>query len=333
MKILIIRLSSIGDIVLTSPVVRCLKDQLSDSEIHYLTKEEYISLLENVPYVDKVITYNPKRRQMLRSLRAEHYDYVVDLQKNVRSLWLRQHLWVPSASFPKENIHKALYVLTKHPPKPIRHIAERYFDAARHFKIHNDGQGLDYFCNEESLPNKLSVDEKPYVALICGAKHETKNIPLDYLQYLACTITSCVVLLGGKEDSKRIKNSNIKFGQENIINLCGQTSLNQSALILKKAALVITPDTGMMHIASAFHRPMIVIWGNTTPLFGFAPYNTTAANCEVNDLKCRPCSKLGHTHCPHGNFDCMRKQKWQEIAKTADHIVETASKINTSTQI
>ena len=147
-KILLIRFSSIGDIVLTTPVIRCLRHQLPDVQLHVLTKASYRSIFAANPYIDKVYELSSNMKELVASLREEHYDFIVDLHKNWRSLRVRMALRRPSASFPKLDFQKFLYTKLKIGKLPPVHIVDRYFKAVEKLGVHNDGQGLDFFFNE-----------------------------------------------------------------------------------------------------------------------------------------------------------------------------------------
>ena len=126
-KILLIRFSSIGDIVLTTPVVRCIKKQFSDTELHVLTKSAYRSIYASNPYINKVYELHGNLKALIRDMRAEHYDFVVDLQKNWRSFRVRMALGRPSSSFPKLDFRKFLYSKLKMGRLPNVNIVDRYF--------------------------------------------------------------------------------------------------------------------------------------------------------------------------------------------------------------
>jgi heptosyltransferase-2 len=129
-------------------------------------------------------------------------------------------------------------------------------------------------------------------------------------------IDGAVVLLGGKEDAdsgEKIRSAD----PERIFNACGKFNLNQSASLVKQASRIISHDTGLMHIAAAFNKPMVSVWGNTIPGFGMYPYTghrEFAMMAEVKGLTCRPCSKIGYDHCPRGHFKCMEEQDLDKIA-------------------
>ncbi|MCR5424560.1 MAG: glycosyltransferase family 9 protein [Bacteroidales bacterium] len=323
MKILIIRLSSIGDIVLTSPVVRCVKQQLPGAEVHYLTKPVNVPILQANPYVDKVIVYEQGLRNVLRVIRDEHYDYIVDLHNNRRSRWIRLLTAVRSSTFSKENFHKIVYIASHRNVMSGRHVVDRYFDAVRQLGMTNDGGGLDYFCPDEPLPAVLAAGDAPYVVLVVGSKHYTKTIPPERIAYLANHISGRKVLIGDQNDRQRLESAGVTLNSD-VVNLCGKTTLGQSANIIKRAALVVTPDTGMMHIAAAFHKRMVVIWGCTAAPFGFTPYKTEFVDFAV-DLPCRPCSRMGFDKCPKGHFKCMVDQPWKRILDVINQQMEKES--------
>lgn len=313
-RILIIRFSSIGDIVLTSPVVRCLKQQLPDAEIHYLTKTQYLPLLAENPYIDKTWGYDGNFPELMPGLRKQRFDFIVDLHRNFRSQYVLLRLRRPFGTFPKLNLRKWLLTTCKINLLPKVHIVDRYFQAAAKTGIRNDGKGLDCFIppGEEISPEMLPAPfRKGYIAFVIGAKHHTKIFPAEQVAALCPKLPFPVLLLGGPED--RIRGEQIAAGAgNNLFNACGSFTINQSASLVRQARKVITNDTGLMHIAAAFKKPVISIWGNTIPEFGMAPYLPAGMEhlsviCEVKGLSCRPCNKLGYDVCPRKHFDCMRR--------------------------
>ena len=330
MKILIIRLSSIGDVLLTTPVVRCLKRQLDDVEIHFLTRDSNRQLLSSNPNIDKLPRLDKKISKTIARLRSEHYDYVIDLHNIRTTARIRLALSSPKLVYKKENIHKFLTVITKRDFMSGRHVVDRYMDAVRPLGVTPDSQGLDLYLPEELKDSNLykvdldgvnvgELTSQPYVVIVCGAQHLTKCMPADKIHLLASYLSCRVVLLGDGDDRKRLRNFAIPF-KSNVVNLCGKTSLLMSAAIISHASVVITPDTGMMHFAAAFHRKIIAVWGATTPSFGFSAYNSEHADCVVDNLWCNPCSRMGTGRCPLGHFKCMKNQGWQQIAESAQRI-------------
>ena len=313
MKILILRFSSIGDIVLTTPVIRCLKKQLSNVEIHYATKNAFKGILENNPYVDKVHTLSASTRKLIQELKAEKFDVVIDLHKNLRSMKIKWALGATSYSFDKLNIRKWLFVNWKFNVMPDKHIVERYLETAQALGIQNDNEGLDYFIpmndivNLDTLPK--AFEKNGYATIAIGAQHATKRLPETKLKELIDKISLPVLLLGGKEDAPMGDTLIDHFpDSKNILNVCGKYNLNQSASLVEQSRYLYTHDTGLMHIAAALKKRIVSIWGNTVPEFGMYPYKTEYVVWQVNDLPCRPCSKIGYSACPQKHFKCMNEQ-------------------------
>lgn len=322
-KILIIRFSAIGDIVLTSPVVRCLKNQLADTEIHFLTKKQHHSLIIDNPYISKIWLFEDNFNELIPELRAENFNLIVDLHKNFRSRFVILKLGKPSVSFPKLNFRKWLLVNTRINILPDVHIVDRYFRALQKLEIRNDGKGLDYFipqAEEVDLSGILSKHEEDYIAFSIGGKHNTKIFPEDKIISVCKSIDKSIVLLGGIEDKERAERIISQCGN-NVINACGKYTINQSASLIRQSGKVITNDTGLMHIAAAFRKPIISVWGNTVPAFGMYPYlpeefSNNSRILEVKNLSCRPCSKLGYERCPKHHFRCMNDQDVDLIIKS-----------------
>lgn len=310
-KILIIRFSSIGDIVLTTPVIRCIKQQVKDAEIHYLTKKSFKSILEHNPYITKVHVIEKDVNEVIDILKKENFDQVIDLHNNLRSLQVKMKLRKPAVSFKKMNFRKWLIVNFKRRNMILPHVVERYLDAAtKVLNVKNDMKGLDYFIPpyEEVVLSSLPLSHQGgYIAFVIGAKHYTKQLPLEKIISICRKLDQPIILLGGKEDLERAEQIEKELG-EIIYNACGKYNLNQSASLIRQAKKVITHDTGLMHIAAAFKKEIVSVWGNTVPAFGFTPYlpDERSKIVEVNDLPCRPCSKIGYAKCPRGHFKCMR---------------------------
>lgn len=313
-KILIIRFSSIGDIVLTTPVIRCLKKQLPSAEIHYATRKAFATVLEGNPYIDKLHLLDKDLPSFIRSLKLEDFDFVVDLHHNIRSARIKWALKKPSASFPKLNIEKWLYVRFKWNRMPNVHIVDRYMETVKSLGIKNDGGGLDYFIPEHDRLAALPFPK--YIGLVIGAAHATKRLPLHKLKELIQAINYPIVLLGGKED-KANGSELALLAPDRIYNACGAYNLNQSASLVQQAELIISHDTGLMHVAAAFKKRILSIWGNTVPDFGMYPYKTDFEIAAVEGLSCRPCSKIGYKACPKGHFMCMEQQNISDIAEQA----------------
>ncbi|HHU47004.1 MAG TPA: glycosyltransferase family 9 protein [Bacteroidales bacterium] len=320
-KILIIRFSAVGDIVLTSPVIRAIKEQIPNVEVHYLVKKEYASIIEVNPYVDKIHTFFGDLKATINQLRDEKFDFIVDLQKNLRSRKIIRSLHISYGTFPKHNIQKWIYVNLKINFLPSIHIVDRYFAATEKLNVFNDGKGLDFFIPEEreydedDLP---AVFENGFVAISLGSIHATKRPPTHKIVEIAKILHKPVMLLGGKDVIQEGEDIAIKLG-EKAYNGCGKFSLFHSASIIQKADCLLTGDTGLMHIAAAFDVPIAVLWGNTLPEFGMYPYRPNKTenyrNFETVALPCRPCSKLGYSKCPLRHFKCMNQISVVDVAE------------------
>ena len=314
MKILVLRFSSIGDIVLTTPVLRALAQQVPGAEVHFATKPAYRGLLEPNPHLTKVHCLTGSLGELVRELQAERFDYVIDLHHNLRTRLLKLRLGVKSSSFDKLNWQKWLLVNFKINRLPDVHIVQRYLAAGAPLGIKDDGRGLDYFIpagQEVALASLPAPFQRGYVAVAIGAQHATKRLPLEKLVELCQRLAPRpIILLGGPEDAAVAEALIAALGPAKALihQGCGCYSLHQSASLLRQATLVVSHDTGLMHIAAAFGRPIVSIWGNTVPEFGMYPYRTKFEALEVQGLSCRPCSKIGFDKCPQGHFRCMRAQ-------------------------
>ncbi len=320
MKILVLRFSSIGDIVLTSPVLRCLKQQVTGAEVHVATKRAFADLVAHSPYVDKVHALDEDIGALARSLKAEGFDHIVDLHHNLRTARIKRMVGAPATSFAKLNIEKWLLVNLRMDRLPRIHIVDRYMDTVKHLGVTNDMRGLDLFIpkdREVDLNTLPETHRSGYVALAIGAAHATKRLPLFKLIELAQRIEGPLILIGGPDDQEVARSIADAVGAR-AFDATGKFDLLGSASLIRQARSVIAHDSGAMHVACAFNRPVVSVWGNTVPAFGMGPYQPQhperAMIAEVTGLDCRPCSKIGHDKCPKGHFNCMEKQDIGRIA-------------------
>ncbi|MEP7253822.1 MAG: glycosyltransferase family 9 protein [Ginsengibacter sp.] len=310
-KFLIIRFSSIGDIVLTTPVIRCLKKKYPQSEIHYLTKKNFALIVESNPNISKVHYLENDLGETIANLKKEQFDHIIDLHHNVRTLRIKKALKkISFHSFNKLNTQKWIYTNFKINLMPHKHIVDRYMQAVQSLGVVNDGAGLDYFIPEKDVVKDDDIPfshSQGYIAIVIGAAHNTKKLPQKKLIELCEKIEYPLILLGGNEDYYTGLELS-KIDPVRIYNACGKFKLNESADLIRRSKMVISPDTGLMHIAAAFKKNVLSIWGNTVPSFGMYPYQTIYEVFQVNKLWCRPCSKIGFDKCPLGHFKCMQKQ-------------------------
>lgn len=322
MKLLVLRFSSIGDIVLTSPVLRCVKEQLKDVELHVATKATFADLVRYNPHVDRVHELKDDLHALITDLKKERFDAVIDLHHNLRTSRVKRALGVKAYSFPKLNIEKWVMVNLKMDRLPKQHIVERYLGTVAQLGVKNDGQGLELFIpveREVSLDTLPAAHQGGYTALAIGAAHATKRLPSHQLIKLAALIEGPIVLIGGKEDQVVARNIVSATGGR-VFDVTGKYDILGSASLIRQAQRVIAHDSGAMHIASAFKRPVMSVWGNTIPEFGMGPYiptHPTRAHIAQVNVGCRPCSKIGYEHCPQGHFRCMEDQDLRAIATFA----------------
>ncbi|HVZ95377.1 MAG TPA: glycosyltransferase family 9 protein [Chitinophagaceae bacterium] len=328
MKFLIIRFSSIGDIVLTTPVFRCLKKQVPGAEIHFVTKQSFKIVTATNPYIDKFFYFDNDLDLLIDELKQENYDYIIDLHKNFRSIKIRQALKKKTYAVNKLSVQKFILTRLKINIMPGVHITQRSLNTLRRFGVKNDGLGLDYFIPEgdciktEDLPTSHLSG---FIAIVIGANHFTKKLPVYKLKELCSLLDYPVILLGGKEE--------VSAGEEiaaadpvKIYNACGKFNLNESADIVRRSHVVISHDTGLQYIACAFKKPVVAVWGSTSPELDVEPYYGEIFLKKFSEppykniylkLWCQPCSKYGTKKCPLGHFNCMNKMPVKEIAESA----------------
>jgi ADP-heptose:LPS heptosyltransferase len=303
-RVLVIRFSSIGDIVLTTPVLRALKKQLDGgAEVHYLTKEKFAGLLEGNPNVDKVHTIKESVQEVLPELERLEYDYLIDLHNNIRSRIVRRKLNVLSFTFHKLNFRKWLWVNLGINRMPSAHVVDRYMETLAAFSVSDDQQGLDFFIPEGDriASNDLpSTHRSGYVALAIGGAHIGKKMDALKLEELCLSIPYPLILLGGTEDAETGAQIAARLG-ERVLNKAGVCSIHQSADLLRQSRVVVAGDTGLMHIAAAFGKKIVSVWGCTVPGLGMAPWrpHPDSVVIEPEGRSRRPCSKLGN-QCKYG---------------------------------
>ena len=292
---------------------------MPDAEIHFLVKDSFRSIVQHNPYIDKVHVLAHSWELMIEELKVEEYDYIIDLHHNTKTLRVKNALKKKSFSFYKLNIQKYFYTAFKINMLPDVHIVDRYLKTVASFGVKNDGAGLDYFIAEQEKIKRQDIPASHtagYIACVIGAAHGTKRWPIHKWKEFCTKMNHPIILLGGSED--RVNGDEIAAVDTiKVYNACGKFKLNESADLVRNAKLVISNDTGLMHIAAAFKRPVISLWGNTVPAFGMYPYYGDAPVSDVimqtNKLFCRPCSKIGYNKCPLGHFKCMEKIEVDEV--------------------
>jgi ADP-heptose:LPS heptosyltransferase len=305
--------------VLTSPVLRCIKQQIPGAVVHYLTKKAFLTVVQAIGHSDKIYSIDSDISEVVVDLKNEKYDFIIDLHHNIRSMKVKSALKSKSAAFPKLNIEKWLLVNLRINKLPGIHIVDRYFETLKSLGVTNDGQGLEYHipANEEvDLATIPAAHRNGYIGFVIGANHYTKQLPVHKIVSICKQIDMPIVLLGGKGDEEKAKEIVNSLGDK-VYNACGKYSINGSASLVRQARKIITHDTGLMHIASAFKKDIISVWGNTVPEFGMYPYMPGANShiIEVKSLSCRPCSKIGYKACPKKHFKCMEEIDEAKVIK------------------
>jgi ADP-heptose:LPS heptosyltransferase len=325
MKILVVQFLSVGDVILSTPVLRLLKTQLDNSEVHFACRLSNKPVVEANPYIDKAF-YLGEVNELTNELRAEKYNYVIDLTNNLVTRILAWRLGAKSLHYKNLNLRKWLLANAKINLLPNAHRVDRYIAMLSSLTIKNDALGLDYFIPEH---DQVPMDWLPethrngYVVFALNAQHATQLLPVKRMIELCDKINRPIILLGNHEDFE--KGEAIKkffertidlsyekglqeLGKKTIIyNGCGLFNINQTASLIKQARYIFTHDSAQMHIAAAFRKEIFSIWGSSIPMFGNYPYRTKFTVLEKANLSCRPCSITGHAKCPRGHFKCMNE--------------------------
>lgn len=325
-KFLILRFTSIESILLSTPLIRCLKKQVEGAEIHYVVRKAYALLLEGNPYLHKVHILEDSYGNLVKRLKEERFDYIIDLQRDLMSAMIKTRLGRISFDVQKIDLRKWIMVNFKRDLLGDRQWAERCLDAVSLFDVVNDNKGLDFF-----LPDHEHVDLKRfpqefrngYIAFVIEARYQTRKLPADMIARICSMISYPVILIGGPEEAPQGEVICNESGTL-VWNGCGKYTFRQSASLINQARMVITHDTGLMQVAAAFRQRIISIWGNTLPAFGLAPYmpHKHSRMFEVKELRCRPCSVKGYSTCPKRHFQCMRNIDLTELVLYVQGILE-----------
>jgi heptosyltransferase-2 len=308
-KILIIRLSSLGDVLLTTPLIRNIKKKNPAIEIDFVVRDKFFEAVQNNSNLNEIYKYvnsKSEKQILFTSLSSKKYDLVIDLQNNLRSKEMLRQVHSKVLHFNKSNFKKFILVHFKlNLLKDAPQIPVRYAEAAGIDNL--DNEGLDFYT--ENLPNTFLRKDIKYIGLCPGAKHFTKRWPKEYFIDLGKKLEAKgykIVLFGGEEEVQIC--DEIKSTLSNVINLSNK-SLFQVGADMKMCKVIYTNDSGLMHLASALKVPVVAFFGSTVREFGFYPYNTKSIELENNNLSCRPCTHIGRKSCPKTHFKCMLEIK------------------------
>ncbi len=338
-KILLLRLSSIGDIVLTTPLIRALRRSFPQARIDFVVKTNFAELVAHNPHLNTVHRVNAEAGwlglvQLGRHLRSMRYDAVLDLHRNFRTSFLTR---ICSASFvgryQKPLVRRWLFVKFKAATmQQIPPVYLRYFDAAESLKVQDEGGGTELFWNEAHETEARKVlqragwnEQQPLLCLAPGAGYFTKRWPVEYFAEIARQLQArradfSVAILGSAQDYELGKFIRAQC-ERPILDLTGQCSVLATAAILKRSRLLLANDSGLMHIAEAVGTPVIALFGSTTRELGFFPQRASSLVIEHEALSCRPCSHLGYQACPAGHFRCMKELTPQTVFREIEKVL------------
>jgi lipopolysaccharide heptosyltransferase II len=331
-KILIVRLSSIGDIILTTPVLRGLRRRFPQAHIDYVTKASFSGLLDGNPHLHRVwvVPDNAGLAELLsalRTVRPEGYDLLVDLHKNWRSIVLRLGAGSTSAtSYRKHVIRRALYVHLKQRSLSLPSATQRYLTAVAPLGVVDDGEGPELFLKPSLLRDTerrlrgYGWEGEAAIGLVPGAGYYTKRWPIErYAELgrrLEKTFKRQLFVFGGPEDKEMGRFVAERVGSA-ALNLAARLSLMESAAALSRCELVVANDTGLMHVADALGKKLVAIFGSTTEGLGFFPHGHDVRTVQT-DVACRPCSHLGKRRCPKKHFRCMLDVPVEQVERESE---------------
>ena len=325
-KILIMRLSSIGDILLATPFIRQTRIAFPNAQIDFVIKKEFYPLIRFNPHLDKIYRYDKNTgieglEQLSRVLLERKYDFVFDLHNNMRTRYLLSRI-KPQKSFKihKNKIKRALLVYFKlNTYKTVTTIPQRYLTTGKPVGVKDDGNGLEIFWKDSVELEANNILQRhhslnKFIVIAAGAAHYTKRWPIDkymkLIEKLLSYSNAHIIIMGNDKEREMLSDLVIS---PRIINLAGKLSLLQAAAILSKARVAVSNDTGLMHMATAVNTPVVAIFGSTVKELGFFPYKGLSVVHEVQKLWCRPCSHIGRKKCPLGHFKCMLNIKEDDV--------------------
>ena len=307
MKVLIIRLSSIGDVILTSPIVRLVHKNLN-AEIHYLTYKLNFPIIKDNAYIADYYT-----KEDIHKLQKSSYDLVIDLQNSIKSRRIKFESTTTVIRTDKMPIRKWMMLLFRINWLNKTHVVTNHIKSLHELGITDDGEGLDLHVKNQDLRSLGLEKLKDQIVINVGGSKETKRIPLSLVDSIIRESNDQFIIIGGKD----VYGEYGALDGGNVTNLVNQLSLSQSLQVIKGCKLLLTGDTALMHAAAAFNKDQIVIWGSTTDDFGFYPYygnkNKDRSIQIKQKLSCQPCSKFGKNTCPKGHMRCLKDISAKEV--------------------
>jgi lipopolysaccharide heptosyltransferase II len=327
LRILCVRFSSIGDVLLTTPLVRALHRRHPDAELYFVTKQAMAPLVVENPHLTQVIELGAKERiaDLARRLRVLRPTHALDLHGSLRSTALRWLVPCQWSGYSKRKFARTTMIATKVNVygKPVP-VPERYFEAARDLDAQPDGGPPEFFLAPAARAHmahwlaEVGLDPKPFAVIAPGAAHATKRWPIPHWQALTDRLRQLgygVVAVGGPHDRELVDALGAR-----VINVAGEFTLQETGACLARAAVLVSGDTGVMHMASGVGTPVVALFGPTVEPFGFFPYTKRAAVLE-RDLSCRPCSAMGTERCPLGHHRCLQDILPDQVADAVQRLV------------
>jgi heptosyltransferase-2 len=331
-NVLAVRFSSIGDVLLTTPLLRAIRHRHPAARITVLTKQAYAPLLSHNPHIERVIGIAPGRSltSVAAELRAGQHTHRLDLHDSLRTRMLRALVPGRWRTYPKHRLVRSLLIYTKHNRyRDRRPVAERYFSAARGLDVAPDGKPPDFVLGVEAereagnwLTSVSGGRGRSIIAVAPGAAHATKRWPLEHWQALIRRLVAegfDVAIVGGPDDAP-IGEELSRGSDGRVASAVGAFGLQGTGALLRRSAALVSGDTGVMHMATAVGTPVVALFGPTVEAFGFFPYTNRASVLEL-PLSCRPCSSKGSARCPLGHHRCMIDVAPEMVYRTVCRLV------------
>jgi lipopolysaccharide heptosyltransferase II len=335
-KTVVFRLSSIGDIVLSSLLLRVLRKAAGkEARIDFVVRKEYAELVRYNHHLSVIHEYDPETgfeglQKLARELYDEHYDLAVDIHDSIRTKVLRASCRAKdSVVVDKRKMERWLLVnLKRNAYDDALSVAERYLETVKKYGIENDHQGLEIFIPDSTLFEvsgkiaSLRLHQFEKVVGICpGSKHFTKRWQKEKFAEVAVRsaqdLKAKILLFGGESeqsDCEFVANEVMRrVSEKNVTSFAGEFSLLETAAAMEFCDVIVTNDNGLMHLAAAKQKKIVAVFGSTTREFGFAPYGTESVIVENNTLDCRPCTHIGRKSCPKEHFKCMGEIGVEEV--------------------
>lgn len=328
-KILILRLSSIGDILLSTPLLRVLRNRFTAAKIDFVVKSQFVDLLSTNTHLDHLYALDTQKgrsglQQLRKDLRENDYDLVVDIHNNFRSNYLRRFKNARIVTLRKYRLRRLLLVaFGLNVYRTIRPVHQRYIDAVAEFGVSDDGLGLEFFPDadiqiqiDEKLRNYGRQSGQLTICIAPGASKTTKRWPVDRFaavcKQLVSQLDAQILLLGDAQDAE-LTAIIVKTLKGKAIDLAGKLNLMESACALNRADIALTNDSGLMHLATALGKPTVALFGSTVRELGFFPVGSDNIVVENNEISCRPCTHIGRKSCPKKHFKCMRDIQTRQV--------------------